>query len=63
MTFKDLLKQYNFTQHKLSKVLKVSQPCISNWSNGINLPTQKNMQNIAEALKIDLMLVIQCFYK
>ena len=62
MTFKELLKQQNFTQERLSQSLHITQVAVSKWVRGVAVPTKENMLKIATALGINVMLVIQCFY-
>ena len=62
MTFKELLKSQRVTQKQLADLLGLSQPCVSKWIRNESIPTRENIDNIAKALKVNKMLVIQAFY-
>lgn len=62
MTFRELLQQYNLTQDQLARKLKLSQCAVSKWVRGACAPNGDNMKKIAKVLKVNAMIVAQCFY-
>lgn len=62
MSFKELLKQQNFTQQRLAEHLHISQVAVSKWVRGVSVPSKDKMLKIATALNIDTSMVIQSFY-
>lgn len=62
MTFKELLKQQNFTQERLAQSLHITQVAVSKWVRGLNTPTWGNTSKIAKILDVDFDVVVHSFY-
>lgn len=63
MSFRDLLKRKNITQEQLAKKLKVSQPTISGWLNGVAVPKTRDLSKVAKALGVSVEELLSCFEK
>lgn len=61
MTFKELLKQADCSQARLSRALGVSGECVRLWVGGITIPRLDVGVKIAEVLGVPLEKVAACF--
>lgn len=56
-----LRKQYNISQRDLAFKLNCFQSTISNYETGKRTPNLQTMQKIADALNVDLQIIVDCF--
>lgn len=49
------LTQFQFTdRYNKKSVTKLSRGTLSNWENGVNIPTSKNLKTLAETMHLSL---------
>lgn len=52
--FEQLLQKHGVTPYKVSKETGVTQTSLSNWKNGRNSPSTKNLKKIADYFNVPL---------
>ena len=60
---RDIRKSKLLSQNDLAKKLDLKQSTIAMWENSKSIPPYKTMQKLADALEVDLQVIVNCFVK
>lgn len=60
---RELRKSKNFTTKDLSQKVNLTRNAISQYETGKRTPNLETMQKLADALNVDLQIIVNCFIK
>ena len=63
MTFKELLKERDFSAAQIARRLKLTSSAVSGWVRGISSPSYTHLVEISKILDVSIKELVRCFAK